>query len=929
MNPPASKKSRRSVIALAAVSVVALLVCLVLAGYLALPKLAGRYLPVEKIRQLGFADFNGRISRIGLFRAAAGPFVFGQAHQPAIVIRSVELDYSPGELRRRKIGSIRIDDVTVNALVTPHGIVLPGLERIQADKKAPAEPSVSGRLPADLGKTFGKIEVRSARILLQWGQSAYRIPFDVDIAPEPSDPTKLATEVRLFPGEQNVAIALRADLANGTGTLSLKGSAICLDRFTDLFHRVPNLDLTGTLSLNASARVQTQSFAISDASIDAAWHDGRLVIDNASIVPETGNAPATFSAVSANLADWQIDVSGLQLQTPARVAVKTVKASIGLARDVRTIAGQADLTVLPFSMRCPEAAALANAMPLPLVFDVRNSVPGEWSAFCHTPEKKETAQKEGIGRTDKLDLTVEGIRLQSQVPRFKLKARIQEEEMNANWQMEIPEIQAATSGMAVWGDSARIEGQVAVKAPFPDAIWQADARFDLPAATFDGHGLAGDLANLELSVDARQDANAIPVVQGRLRMSDGRLQHDSAGFELSGIRLDLPYGLNTPAGTARGRFSVKRMQYGVHSLGNLDGRVTHNTDAYLFSANHSSDLFPEMTAAIDGRVQLPGSGDPIAVLHMKVPPYSLAAGTDLSQLIPAMESVTLSGTVASEATASVSKQGIKGDVDLTITYGLMEMAQKQIRVEGIDATVHFPELPRIRSAPSQTLRFSRAAMGSIVVDGGHIDFQVESPDTLLVEKGRLLWCGGKVDAQSLRIAAKRQDYQISLYCQRLGLSQILEQLGAVNARGSGTVNGRIPVVYSNGGLRFDDGFLFSTPGEEGQIQLTGTEILTRGIPPETPQFAQMELAREALKDYNYKWAKLGMTTEGETLVMRLQFDGKPARPLPFVYKKEIGSFVRVEAGSQGSVFQGISLDVNLKLPLNRLLEYKGLVDMID
>ncbi len=908
---------------LAAVSVVALLACLVLAGYLALPKLAGRYLPVEQIRQLGFADFSGRISRIGPYRTAAGPFVFGHAHQPAIVIRSVELDYSPNDLRRKKIGRIRIDDVTVNALVTPNGIALPGLEKGSPDEETLAEPSASGGLPAGLGETFGKIEVRSASIMLQWGQSTYRIPFEVDIAPEPSDPTKLAAEVRLFPGEQNVALNLRADLANGTGTLSLNGSAICLDRFADFFHRVPNLDLAGALSFDASARVQTQPFAISDASIDAAWHDGRLAIGNAMIMPGADNASATFSAVSANLADWRIDASGVQLQTPARVAVKTVTASIGLAGNARTIAGQADLTVLPFSMRCPKSVALANAVPLTLDFDVRNSESGEWSATCKTLQEDETKE------SDPLELTIEGVRLQSRSPRFQLKAGIEGEEIQANWQMALPGIQAAVSGMAVRGDSARIDGQMAVKAPFSNASWQADARLQLPTVTFNGQGLAGNLAGLEVSVDARQDADAVPVVQGRLSLSDGRLQYDSAGFELAGLRLDLPYGLNTPAGTAQGRFAVKRMRYGAHRLGTLDGRVTHSKDAYRFSATHSSTLFPELTAVVEGSVQLSESADPVAVLHMKVPPYSLATDTDLSRLVPALEGVALSGTVSAAANASVSNQGMQGDCSLTVTDGLLEMAQKQIRVEGIDATVSFPELPRIRSAPAQTLQFSRAAMGGIVVDGGRFDFQVESPDTMLVEKGRLSWCGGKVDAQSLRIAAKRQEYQISLYCQRLGLSRILEQLGAVNAKGSGTVNGRIPVAYSNGSIRFDDGFLFSTPGEEGSIQLTGTEILTQGIPPDTPQFAQVELAREALKDYNYNWAKLGMTTEGETLIMRLQFDGKPARPLPFVYKKEIGSFVRVEAGSQGSVFQGISLDVNLKLPLNQLLQYKDIVDMID
>jgi hypothetical protein len=160
-----------------------------------------------------------------------------------------------------------------------------------------------------------------------------------------------------------------------------------------------------------------------------------------------------------------------------------------------------------------------------------------------------------------------------------------------------------------------------------------------------------------------------------------------------------------------------------------------------------------------------------------------------------------------------------------------------------------------------------------------------------------------VDSGSLRITAGKQDYNMTLYCQRLELSRILEQLGSVNARGTGTVNGRIPIAYSSGVIRFDDGFLFSTPGETGRIQLSGTEVLTRGIPAGTPQFAQVDLAREALKDYAYSWAKLGLASEGEDFVMRLQFDGKPANPLPFIYKKEIGSFIRVEAGRKDRFFR--------------------------
>jgi len=167
-----------------------------------------------------------------------------------------------------------------------------------------------------------------------------------------------------------------------------------------------------------------------------------------------------------------------------------------------------------------------------------------------------------------------------------------------------------------------------------------------------------------------------------------------------------------------------------------------------------------------------------------------------------------------------------------------------------------------------------------------------------------------------------------LYCDRLNLARVLGQFGAAAAEGSGTVSGRIPIRYAKGELSFDDGFLFSTPGAGGKIHLTGTELLTAGIPPETPQFAQMDLAREALKDYDYSWAKLSLTSEKEDLLLQMQMDGKPARTLPFVYRKDIGGFIRVEADSEGSHFQGIRLDVNFRLPLNKLLQYKDLIKMI-
>jgi hypothetical protein len=99
------------------------------------------------------------------------------------------------------------------------------------------------------------------------------------------------------------------------------------------------------------------------------------------------------------------------------------------------------------------------------------------------------------------------------------------------------------------------------------------------------------------------------------------------------------------------------------------------------------------------------------------------------------------------------------------------------------------------------------------------------------------------------------------------------------------------------------------------------EKLKAGIPVDAPGFSQLDLASEALKDFEYAWAKLTFDTQGETLTANMELDGKPGRVLPFEYRSDINSFVRVDAQSPGSRFQGIKLDVNLTLPFNQVMAF--------
>ena len=128
-------------------------------------------------------------------------------------------------------------------------------------------------------------------------------------------------------------------------------------------------------------------------------------------------------------------------------------------------------------------------------------------------------------------------------------------------------------------------------------------------------------------------------------------------------------------------------------------------------------------------------------------------------------------------------------------------------------------------------------------------------------------------------------------------------------------------------IGFEDGFLYSSPGQGGSVKVSAFDILAAGIPKNTPQFAQVDFAAEALKNFQYNWVKLILNTEGEDLIMEMQMDGKPVQSLPFKYDSQSGLLQRIENGGPG-IMQPIRLDVNFRLPLNRFLGYSGKIQDI-
>lgn len=452
---------------------------------------------------------------------------------------------------------------------------------------------------------------------------------------------------------------------------------------------------------------------------------------------------------------------------------------------------------------------------------------------------------------------------------------------------------------------------------------------------------------------------------GELTATMGRVISENHEISLERVKFQLPfrYGENIKGGAQKstrrdrlkGVLNVDEIQYNGRKIASLKSTVlpiSAGTGETKKGGNDTGALF-EGQIVVDGVATVPVRSKVALVkdkgleasLSYQLKPTAVTPDLFRRIYLPSDSQKNSSGAkilsgmdfgfkMASRGEFSFHDNQMESQLSLDLSGGILSIPEKKINISGIRTSLLFNDLPAIRSVAGQVLTVEKIEIKDLKISDAQIRYTIESNKeaqsgkvkfkyvpALLIESASFNWCDGKVISESMRLSPSERDYDMSLFCDRLKLSSILKQVGSFDAEGEGTLNGRIPLSFSGGDITFDNGFLYSTPGQGGRIKVLGTEKLTAGIPVDTPQFAQVDLATEALKNYRYEWAKLGFNTQGDQLIVKMEFDGRPENVMPFAYKKELGSFVRVSGKSSGSNFQGIKIDLNLQLPFNRVLRF--------
>ncbi len=868
----------------------------------------------EVAKNAGIDDLSINVRSAGLFGAEIASLRFGK-ESGAPSIDSVIIDYNPVGLYNKFIKKAIINGVEIECEYSEGKIRIRGfdLNRFISNIQDNNQPST------DRPKTlpFGSIELRNLIFILQWKDKKIRLPAELEIIPGVQNRSLINCRLSLYPKDHEINLASVIDLDKNTSVISISSKKFPFSRFSDFTMLVQGVSLSGAADISADAGLQFSPFKISSAScvitsnnLEISYNDFKL--EN----PRESKKPFILDIRNNGENEWIFTGSSISLVSPVPVTISNPEARLAVKDN--SLKSSGNFTIKPGSFIHEKVLYYGKENS----FEIR----GKYSAGL-AGNGAWYFKASGIPLTghtfDKTGLNFRGLDISSNGMEFDVSGKGKGKTGHIQYAASISDISASNDnlslitpeltvgGKAELGNS-KVTGSIDIKARNA-VVKSGSAKTDIPV--FSVSGIFEQNAGTPLQFD------------GVLKFKDIGMDDSKLQFAASGIGGTIPFEWPFKTTAKKGSFFADAVYWKGMNLGAFSGTTRQDKSGLLFDGVHKSSVLKGMSVDFSGKTELFGSKGLEAEINFIVQKYNTGSDIDLGRFFPQAKGIAFGGTLELNGKISFIDKKPTGFLKGSIKEGSFRYSDKDILVEGIDINLLMPNLLAARSGPRQRLTFNRASIGALQLSEGKVDFQIESAESFYIEKSSFKWCNGSVNTQSIRVSSINKDLSLTLFCDRINLAMIIDQLGVASAEGNGAVNGKIPVEYKNGKLSFTDGFLYSTPGEGGTIHITGAKLLGEGTIPGTSQFTQIELTMEALKDYIYDWVRLKLITEGEDLLLYLQFDGKPANPLPFIYKKDLGGFVRVKSAEEGSRFQGIRLDINLVIPLDKILHYRNALNI--
>lgn len=887
-----------------------------------LPAYVEKKLLPDLAKKSGIDAFTCNVRKIGFRGADFARIKIGDHPQGALYIDSIRIDYSLSGLVGKHLKSVQVCGLAIKFQVENGKIVFPGIDTesiLSAIDTKESNKTGEGLL---LPVTFDHIVFKNAMLMGELNQQMLRLPLKITIIPQNGRYDILKGNIQLFPFESIISTEVIADLRTGNLKLQMIAKNLHPGNYLRYLEGTENIRIQGAMDITANAYISIDPLEISNTLVIAESH-GFYMNSNGIEITNSNATGESFSIeiYSGDSKNWSVMVTGIGVKSLPIMEIPVIRAELQIGQNVVESTFMADII-----LNCIDNCQLKMNPPIQCTW---NGIGKFYLNSLHWELELENVSGEALsGKKTPLwnRIEVANTDVGFFMPEIIVSGKGNIEDGRAELDVKLKGIHLDAGAVSLEMPMTAIGAEIISnqKVTKPSRAVDFDMRFANPGIRM----TATDIGFKEISLIGRigsvGNENDFKATFGML---GGFITDTLYGVRAEGINLEIPLVWPFDFKADRGSFIVDSIRLGDKHLGKILATFQQDGHGGIVKGAFDSRLFPGLSLKFEGRAGNTPKGLETS-FNYRIADYKIMDEVNLGLYLPEGDDIFVTGLFNLEGDFYQSGPKMGGAFHMRAQEMNISLKEPLISINNVNVDFRVADLFQMRSLPHQTIRFDSATMGNIGIDSGAIDFQMQSSDLYFIEKATFRWCDGNVDTNSAIVSLPFKSIGLTFYCDRLKLARVMEQLGGVRGEGEGAVNGRIPVRYDDGTLRFDNAFLYSTPGEGGTIRLTDTDFLMSGIPEGTPHFAQIDLAREALKNYRYDWAKLDITTEEERLNLKLKLDGKPLDVLPFEFQQDFGGFARVEAGSPGSRFQGIRLDVNFNLPLDQVLRYgKGFQDM--
>jgi len=830
------------------------LAAIIIITLLAAPYLIDSLIIPRLLANIAILDKSASISRITPF-STRGTLRFEDKGTSIASVPRFEMTYSPASLIKRRIFSLTIDHATIHVTRDNNGFHLAGFS-----PDSTATSPASGRFittPIVFPAAIETLRLKQCSVIIhERGQADNRF-------------TLTARADFTFTNQNGPGFALSSvdgsfflfDSMSANGSFALvigdREHTVSINLQTaldQLSNRFigPGNTCSGSLAADLSARVDAKDFKISGIKTDGIIE--QFQFHRGSILVRGGKADSTLSfSLSGSPQNLSYSIGTVFIDQPV-VMRSSIAGNGSYSNALVRATGMISTTI--------DSPIFKDNAPLPLSLD--------YDLQIHTDT-----------RDWQTDLSGTLISEQKRVLSYN------------DVLLVMPDI---TSKVSLSGTEMDLSGQLNITAtPFSAARGQSQL----------------DISTITLNADLTSSADRSSV---HLRGSIPTLNYPTAGVTVKEIVFNLPFDTPfSPELSARkGAVTVESVNLNDNPLLSVSTTLSQS-DESVHLAGTVRSLFSETEdLRIDGVFDM---RDRHAHLDWSLDSAPITSET-LVSIVPASSSFDFNGVFSTSGQLSFKDNRLSGHGLIALDVETFQIPDKNVTIDTISCNTLFPDLPSLASKPSQRCSAELLDFGNLHFSDARIDFRIEDQETLFIEKSSVRWCQGKLESASLRLSKHDPEINTVLYSSKINFSDLLNQFGLDQAAGEGTLNGKLPIALSKGGLFFDDGFLFSTPGTGGIIKFSDTDMLRQGVGA-ADVGGYLDYSMKAMEDFAYEWTKLSFNSSGEELLLSMELNGKPRTPLPYGFKN--GMIIETDKGD--GLQYPIQLDVNFRLPLAELFQF--------